>query len=65
MTHAPPATVTILHCPACGRDDRVRYLRETMPHNTPQGTRCPALPVRVTYVAIASSTPLTNEGDQP
>lgn len=44
-----PATVYLLWCPECGRDDRFNALRQTMPHNSPSGRRCPGKVIRVEY----------------
>lgn len=52
MATPGPPTLTLVVCPVCLRDDRLTALREKLPHNRPQGGKCPGRPVRVVYARM-------------
>lgn len=47
--HRAPATVHLLWCPECGRDDRWTYLKQGARRHYNAGALCPGVPQELTY----------------
>lgn len=63
MNARPPGRVSLLWCPACGRDDRYTFLRNARPHKRPDGKQCSGKPQELEYVIPRAPEPLPGAQD--
>lgn len=47
-----PRTITLIWCPACGRDDRYANLKMRPYKHFAEGKECPGTPMRVRYEPV-------------